>query len=72
MYKQLNIFFVVQDIPSPYVSTHNGPRAITSVNSNGAQCIPIVTLYNYLSIVVGKMWLTFFCFSVSLKQNVWS
>ena len=38
------------------------------------QGIPIVTLYSYLSILVGKISFTFFCFSVSLKQNLkcWS
>ena len=28
--------FSVQNIPSPYVSTGNGPRAVTSVDGNGA------------------------------------
>ena len=30
------IFFSVQEIPSPYVSTYNGPSAVTSVDGYGA------------------------------------
>ena len=32
----INVYLTVQDIPSPYVSTYHGPRAITSVDNNGA------------------------------------
>ena len=31
-----NFLFSVQDVPSPYQSTFNGPRAVTSVDGNGA------------------------------------
>ena len=37
LYNQMNISsFSVQDIPSPYVSTYNGPLAVTSVDGSGA------------------------------------
>ena len=31
-----NFFLSVQDVPSPYRSTFNGPHAVTSVDGNGA------------------------------------
>ena len=46
-------------------------RTLTWLNLYGCeQGLPIVTLYSYLSILVGKISFTFFCFSVSLKQNL--
>ena len=37
LYNNFNISsFPVQEIPSPYVSTYNGPSAITSVDGYGA------------------------------------
>ena len=46
-------------------------KKVHNLISSG-QGIPILRLYSYLSILVGKIWFTFFCFSVSLKQNLWS
>ena len=31
-----NFLFSVQDVPSPYTNTFNGPRAVSSVDGNGA------------------------------------
>ena len=37
LYNNFNISsFSVQEIPSPYVSTYNGPSAVTSVDGYGA------------------------------------